>query len=453
MVIMMVLARLLTPEDFGLIAIVTVFFAIADGIIESGFGQAYVQKAKVSDIDADTVFYINLAISLLIYGIFWFAAPIISKFYDQPKLIVLMRVMSLVLIINAFKIIQIAQLTRLIDFKKKTKATVLAGIISGIFGVSAALYGMGVWSLVILQLSRRFFITTILWITSKWRPHWQFSFTSCKELFSFGGWILLSGLVQKLLRNINTLLIGKFFPLVQLGFYSTANRFVSLGINELSRAITTVTFPVFSQMQDDKKTLANSMLKVIKTNLLLVVPVGITVIVLAKPFVLLLLTEKWAPMIPYLQLLCVEIIIAPILGINQQIFKARGKSRLSFNIGLFFAGMNLLNIFITYRWGIIYMIIGKVSLSYVFLSVYTYFTKKLIGIGLIKQLNEVKEIFLGAVFAGFLSYILINNIGNLYLQLCIGGLLSVLLFLLTQYLFNRKFIIETLELRHYLKIK
>ncbi len=452
-VIMVILARLLSPGDFGLIALITVFFTIANGIIDSGFGQAYVQKIKVSDIDADTVFYINLIISFFIYGIFWFTAPFISEFYEKPQLIELMRVLSLLVIINSLKIIQIAKLTRSIDFKRQTKATILAAIISGFLGVSAAIYGMGVWSLVILQLSRGGMIVLVLWTTSKWRPHWQFSLKSAKELFSYGGWVLLAGLSQKITNSINTLMIGKFFPVVQLGLYSTANRFANLGINQLSRAIATATFPVFSQIQDDKDKVANGMVKVIKTNLLLAVPVGVTMIVIAKPFVILLLTEKWAPMIPYLQLLCVRIIISPILGINHQIFKTQGKSRLSFNVGLFFAVMNLLNILIMYRWGIIYVIIGQVFLSYFFLPIYTYYTSRLINVGFIRQFNEVKDIFLSAVIAGVISYFLTNNISNLWLHLFIGGLLSNLLFFSTQYLINRKFLIETVNLKRYLTIQ
>ena len=451
-VIMVILARLLTPQDFGIIAIVTVFFAIANGIIDSGFGQAYVQKLKVSDIDADTIFYTNLTISILVYGIFWLTAPLISKFYNNPQLIDLMRVMSLLLIINAFQIIQIAQLTRSIDFKRRAKATLLAAIISGFLGVIAALYGMGVWSLVILQLSRAGGIVTVLWCTSTWRPHWQFSFKSFKELFSFGGWILLSGLAQNLLKNLNTLVIGKYFSLAQLGFYSTANRFVNLGVNELSRAITTATFPVFSQIQKDKDRVANGMLKVIKINLLLTFPIGVTMIVIAKPFVLLLLTEKWTLMIPYMQLLCVGIVIAPILGINQQIFKTQGNSRLSFSVGLVFAGTNLLNILIMYRWGIIYIIVGQVFLSYFFLLIYTYYTNKIIKAGFLRQLNEVKEIIFGAVVAGAISYIVSYYLSNLWLQLFSGGFISVSLFLLTQYLFNRKFLFETVALKRYLTL-
>lgn len=452
-IIMVILARLLAPEDFGLIAIVTVFFAIANGIIDSGFGQAYVQKVKVSDIDADTVFYTNLMISFLVYGIFWFSAPYISNFYDKPQLIDLTRVMSLLVIINSFKIIQIAQLTRSINFKRQTKATLLAAIISGSLGVLCALYGMGVWSLVILQLSRGGVIVSVLWITSKWRPHCQFSINSAKVLFSYGSWVLLSGLVQKISQNINILMIGKFFPVAQLGFYSTANRFVSLGVNQLSRAITTATFPVFSQIQNDKDRVTNGMLKVIKTNLLLTVPFGVTMIVIAKPFVLLLLTEKWTPMIPYMQLLCCRMVVSPILGINQQIFKTQGKSRLSFNVGLFFAGMNFFNILLMYRWGIIYIIIGQVFLSYLFLLVYTYYTGKLIKAGFIRQLNEVKEIIFGAAVAGAISYVFSYNISNLWVHLFIGGLLSVFLFVSSQYLINRKFLMETIKFKSYLTTK
>jgi teichuronic acid exporter len=406
-----------------------------------------VQKKEVNENDANTVFYINLILSLILYGVFWFTAPIIANFYEKPQLILLTRIMAIVLIINAFKIIQIAQLTRYLDFRRKTKATLLASPLSGLIGISAAYYGMGVWSLVMQQLSNQFIILLSLWGTSKWRPRLQFSFISLKLMFAFGGWLLLSGLTSRILNNIYVLTIGKFLPAAQLGYYTKGKSFSTLAIQELSQAITTVTFPVFSKIQDNKSKLATSMLKIIKTDMLFTVPIMVTLLVTAKPFVITLLTDKWLPMVPYLQLFCIIGMIYPVSAINRQVLKAQGKSRLNFNIGLLIGGLSLLNIFIMYRWGLIFIIIGQVILSFISLTINTYYTKKLINVGLLRHLSETKEIMLGAIISGIISYILTSDLENLWLQLCFGGIISIGLYIISQYFFNRKFVFEILELR------
>jgi teichuronic acid exporter len=283
-----ILARLLMPKDFGLIGMIMVFFAVAQVFIDSGFGSAYIQKKDVTNDDANTVFFTNLFISIILYGILWLSAPAIARFYEQPQLIDLTRVMGLVVVINAFNVIQIAQLTRAVNFKRKTKVTLMATLISGTSGVTAAYCGLGVWSLVIQNMLNRFLITSGLWLTSKWKPAWKFSKESFKSMFSFGSWVLFSSIIRKIFDNIYILTIGKFFSASQLGFYTKAKQFKQLSSEQLSAAVGIVAFPMFSQMQADKVKLQLAMRKFLQHSLIFITPLLVTLIVVAKPFVILL---------------------------------------------------------------------------------------------------------------------------------------------------------------------
>ncbi|MCA1787980.1 MAG: lipopolysaccharide biosynthesis protein, partial [Desulfobacteraceae bacterium] len=320
------LARLLTPADYGLVGMISVFFAVATVFVASGFGAAYIQKKEVTDLDANTVFYSNLVISLLCYAGLWMAAPAIAAFYEQPQLINLTRVMGGIVIINAFNIIQMAQLTRAIDFKRKTKITLAATLASGVGGITAALLGMGVWSLVLQQMLNRILTTAGMWLTSSWRPGLQFSMESFRSLFSFGAWVLAAGIVRTVFDNIYILTIGKFFPVAQLGFYTKAKQFKNLASEQLAGSVGAVAFPVLSRMQDDPSRLRTGVRNFLTHTMVFIAPLLVTLIVVAKPFVLVLLTEKWAPMIPYMQLLCIAGFLYPIHLVNVQVLQAQGKS-------------------------------------------------------------------------------------------------------------------------------
>lgn len=442
-----ILARLLTPDDFGLIGMITVFFAVANVFIQSGFGQAYVQKKEVSNVDANTVFYTNLTISLLLYVVLWFTAPYIASFYDQPELIELTRVMALVIIINAFNIIQESQIKREINFKKKTIVTTIAIIISGSSAIYAAYNGMGYWSLVVMQMGNRFFITTGLWITSKWKPRLEFSIKSFKEMFAFGSWILASGIIQTIFNNIYILAIGKFFPAAQVGFYTKAKDFQRLSVNQVSTAIGVVAFPVFSKMQDNKEQLVSSMRKFLTYSIFIIAPILTTLIVVAEPLVILLLKEKWATMIPYIQLLSIVGILYPLHLTNLQVIGALGKSNLNFNISMIKNSLRIVNIFTMYRFGVIYIILGEVILSFIALAINTYYTKRLLNYGLFKQIKDISNIIMYSVVAGLFTYIASLLVENYWFILIGGTILSFGLYGLLQYVLNKTFFMEIVSLK------
>lgn len=441
-----VLARLLTPADFGLIGMMTVFFAIADILIQGGLGIAYIQKKHVTDTDANTVFFTNLVISIILYFVLWVSAPLIANFYNQPKLIQLTKVMGLVVIINAFNIIQLAQIRREINFKRKTKVTLISTIISGTAGVLSAVLGLGVWSLVIQQLTNRFITTVILSITNKWTPSLKFSIESLKSMFGIGAWELLSGVISTIFDNIYILVIGKFFPAAQLGFYTKAKQFKNLASNNLVGSVGSVAFPVLSRFQNDKVKIKNSMEKFIQYSFFLTAPVMTCLLVISKPFVIIFLTDKWAPIIIYLQLMCIGGMFYPLHIINLQILTALGKTKLGFHVSLIKNSFRVINIIVMYRWGVLYIIIGELLLSFVSLYVNSFYTNRLVGYNLLSQLNSIKYTIFSIVIAGIISYFISISFGMLVISLLLGIIAFSFLYLFLQYIFNKNILFEFLGL-------
>jgi O-antigen/teichoic acid export membrane protein len=441
------MARLLTPADYGLIGMISVFFLVAEVFVDSGFGQAYVQKKDVTDLDANTVFYANLFISLMVYACLWASAPAIAGFYEQPALVALARVMGGVVFINAFNMIQIARLTRAVDFKRKTKVTLAATLVSGIVGISAALLGFGVWSLVIQVMSNRILTTAGMWFTSKWRPGLQFSWISFRSLFSFGAWVLAAGVVRTVFDNIYILTIGKFFPASQLGFYTKAKQIQSLSAQQLPGAVSSVAFPILSQMQYNKLRLKEGAQIFLTHTMFITTPLLVALFVVAKPFVLLLLTEKWAPMIPYLQLLCIAGFLYPIHLVNVQILQVQGLSNLNFRITVIKNFLRIVNISLMYRFGVIFIIIGEIATSFLALVINTYYTRKFLNYGLLAQFKDMKPVIFSAVLAGMGGYVTVFSISDLYINFATGLIISLGGYIILQCIFNKIFFMGFLRLK------
>lgn len=445
-IIGIILARLLLPEDYGQLGMILIFYFVAEAFIQGGLGEAYVQKKEVSDTDANTVFFSNLGISALTYLLLWFAAPAISRFYDQPILTDLTRALSVVLIINAFNIIQQAQIKRALNFKRKTRITLIAALASGIIAVAAAYKGYGVWSLIIQRLTNSFILTAGLWITSHWKPRFSFSRQSFSDMFSFGAWILAASVIRSIFDNIYKVVIGKLFPVAELGYYTKAKTFQQIGSQQLTQSVSSVSMPVFSRMQDNKPRLRNAMATFSRHTAVFIMPIMVLVIVLAKPFVIILLTDKWAPMIPYLQLLCIVGFLYPMHAVNIQVLLAQGKSNLNFNLGMIKNVLRIINIAVMYRWGITWIIIGEAVLSVISLSINTYYTKRLIGYGLMQQLKDLKYILMISILSGILTYLIFFSVENLWIFFLGGAFCFGLLTITLHYILNRKYVNEIMDL-------
>lgn len=441
-----VLARLLTPEDFGLIGMITVFFVIAEVFVDSGFAMAYVQKKEVSDIDADTVFYTNLIISILLFILLFLCAPLIADFYKQPRLVMLTRIMAVVIIINAFNVIQRAKLMRSVNFKQLSRITLTSSVLSGAIGILAALKEMGVWALVLQNISNRTFIMIGFWYASDYRPERRFSKQSFSSMFSFGSWMLISNIIRTFFDNIYLLTIGKFYPVAQLGFYSKAKQIVSLSSNNIAQAVGSVAFPVYASLQDDKKRIQNAMHGFITQTMFFIVPLLTVLIVVARPLILLLLTEKWEPMIPYFQLICFTAILYPLNQINAQSLIALGKSKLAFNVEMIRNLLRLLNIFITYRYGIVYMILGEILISIIFFFVNSRLNQKYTNYGVLRQIQDVWKLLFGGIIAAVSALALIVFIDKLVFRLLAGTIIICTVYLVIEYFINREVIQSSVDI-------
>lgn len=289
----LVLARLLTPSEYGVMAIITILVAVSNSIIDSGFSNALIRKVRIERMDYNTVFYFNLLVSIVLYLTLFFASPAISSFFKEPILIEVVRVVGFVLIINALGLIPRTIFVRDINFKRQTKVSLISSICSGTVGIGMAVSGMGVWSLVGQQLSRQLLNTLFLWIYCHWRPIWEFSMQSFKELFDFGSKLLLSGLLDTIYKNIYYIIIGRFYTSAQLGQYTRAEQFNTIFSSNLTSIIQRVSYPVLSSIQENPERLREAYRQVIKITMLVTFACMLGLAAVAKPLIIILIGEKW----------------------------------------------------------------------------------------------------------------------------------------------------------------
>lgn len=390
LVISIILARVLLPAQFGLIAMLAIFMAIAQSFLDSGFGSALIQKKDATHVDTCSIFYFNILVGIIAAGLLCLAAPWIAAFYEEPALTPLTRFLSLNLIIGSFALIQSTLLIKHIDFKTQLKVSIAATIGSGIIGITLAYRGFGVWSLAIQSVTSALFRTVLLWFFNKWRPSLVFSFAALKNMFAFGSKMLFSGLLDTVFRNIYLVVIGKLFTATDLGFYTRAKSCTRLSTENLTSSVSRVTFPVFSRIQDDNSRLKRGVQKALATLNFLNFPMMIGLLVTAKPLVLVLLTEKWLPCVPYLQLLCVMGLLYPLHVINLNVLTAKGRSDLFLRLEILKKILTVISIAITYRWGIMAMITGHiciVSVPAYYLN--SYYTGRFIGYPLKEQILDL----------------------------------------------------------------
>ncbi len=384
-----VLARLLLPAEFGLIAMLAVFVAVAQSLLDSGFGAALIQKRDATQVDKCSIFYFNIVVGFVVAGMLCLAAPWIALFYEQPILTPLARLMSLIVVINSLGLIQNTVLTRELDFKAMTKASLFASLLSGGIGISLAAGGFGVGSLAVQQISYAFLRTVSLWFVNAWRPAAVFSAASLRQMFGFGSRVLASGVLNTVFANIYLLTIGKLFSAADLGFFSRAQRFQELPTHTLSWTVGRVAFPVFSSVQDDPARLRRGLKGVLTSLAFLHFPVMIGVLVVARPLVLVLLTEKWAPSIPYLRLLCLEGLLFPMNWFNMNVLYAVGRSDLCLRLEVVKKILIVVSITVTWRWGIGAMLCGQIVVSILSYYLNSRYNGVLIGYPIKRQLIDL----------------------------------------------------------------
>jgi O-antigen/teichoic acid export membrane protein len=400
-----VLARLLLPEQFGLIGILGIFIVVAQSFLDSGFGAALIQKREATPIDTSSVFYFNILVGLVAAVLLCLIAPLIGAFYNQPALTPLARALSLVIVINSFGLIHNTVLNRQINFRTQTKVSLIANVLSGVIGISMAQAGFGVWSLAFQQISGSVFRTASLWLLNPWRPMVVFSLRSLKELFGFGSRLLITGLYGPIFNNIYELIIGKLFSAGDLGIFTRAKTLQELPSNTLSEMVGRVTFPVFSSIQDDRARLKRGLKRALKLLVLVNFPITIGLAVTARPLVLLLLTERWAASVPYLQLLCILGLMFPLHLINLNMLQSLGHSGLFLKLDVIKRAMTVINIAITWRWGISAMIYGMIVQTFVSYYLNSYYTGILIGYPIWEQVRDLSSCLIIALFMGVSVYV------------------------------------------------
>lgn len=421
-----VLARLLTPEDYGIVAMVVIFFAIAQTFVDSGFSNAIVRKKNRTESDLSTCFYFNILVGLGFYVLLFLCSPFIADFYDQPLLSPIVKISGLNVLINSLCIVQQAQFTIRIDFKTQAKVTLTSTVISGVIGILLAYLGYGVWALVWQGVTESFVRMILFWILSKWRPRESFSKDSFHYLFGYGSKLLASGLLDTTYNNIYPIVIGKFYSPVQLGNFSRAQGWASLPSSNITGILQRVTFPVLTEMQDDDERLVTNYRKLLRLSAFVVFPLMMLLAAVASPLVRVVITAKWDACVPYLQIICFAMMWYPIHAINLNLLQVKGRSDLFLRLEIIKKIVGVSVMCVTIPLGVTAMCFGMVFTSINALIINTYYTGKLINVGYVKQMKDMLPIFVCSVTMGAVVYLCIQYISNYWVQLIIGVLVGVL---------------------------
>ncbi len=424
-----ILARLLSPKEFGLIGMLTIFIAISQSFIDSGFHHALIRKQDCTQADYSTVFYFNIVVGVFFYILLFACANSIGIFFHEPILKQLIRVLGLALIINSFTIIQSTLLTKRIDFKLQAKISVIASFVSGIISIYMAYTGWGVWSLVALTLLKYAINSLLLWCWNKWKPIFVFSRKSFKELFSFGSKLLVSGLIDTIYRNVYYVIIGKYFAAVELGYYTRAEQFQSLPSANLQSIIGRVSYPVLSTIQDDIPRLRETYKKIIRSTMLITFVLMLGMAAIAKPMILTLIGEKWEPCVIYLQMLCFAGMLYPLHALNLNMLNIQGRSDLFLRLEIIKKVLAIPVIVITVFFGIKAMISGMILLSLIAYYLNSYWSGRLIGYSFLEQIKDILPSFMIAAVMSIVvfiegMFIKMTPLSMLIVQLTTGAVLT-----------------------------
>lgn len=389
-----ILARILSPKEFGLIGMITIFIAVADAFINSGFSQALIRKIECDQKDYSTAFYFNIVLSVFFYILIFISAPLISNFYNQPELTNILRVLGLLLFISAASIVQQAILIRAVNFRLMTKITFVSSLVSGVIAIAMALYGYGVWSLAVKMLLNNFLKTVLLWIFNSWKPLLIFSRSAFMEMYSFGYKLLASSLINTTYQNIYYLIIGKFFNVIELGYFTRADQFTKLPSQTLTKSLQRVAFPVLSEIQIDDQRLKNGYKRFIKVTMFLNATVMCMIAALSEPFILVLIGHKWVYTVPYLQLLCFAVLLYPLISLNLNILVVKGRSDLYLFLEILTKILVIPIIIIGIYTNIKIMIIGMIIHSFINFLIISKYTSRILDY---RTFEQIKDILAGLI--------------------------------------------------------
>ena len=449
--LMLFMARLLGPKEYGLIGLTAIFMAIASTFVDSGFANALIRKKDCTNDDFSTVFIFNIFISIICYLIIFIIAPFVGDFYNENILCPVLRVLGLMLIIQAFCAVQSTILTKKIDFKKKAKITVSKNLISGLVGLLFAFLGFGVWALVIQSLTASILFSIMLWSTTGWYPNMHFSIKSFKELFGYGSKLLISNLINTIYGQIYPIVIGKIFSAATLGNFSRARHWANLGSKNLTGILQNVTFPVLAKVQDDDKRLENIYRRMIRTSCFIIFPIMIGMSAVAKPLTFVTIGEKWDFSASLLQIICFSMMWYPVHALNLNLLQVKGRSDLFLKLEIIKKILGICILCISVPLGIVAMCYFNILSSMIALFINTYYTGKLINVGYLKQMRDIAPtLILSMVMWGVVLFS-IQFVPNKYIQLPIGILIGATIYLSGAYLLKFQELKEVLVMYNDLK--
>ena len=421
----LVLARLLTPHEYGLIGYIMILVAVFNSIVDSGFSNALIRKKDAGQTDYSTAFFFNLAVSVVLMAAMYLLAVPFSRFFREPQLIPLVRVMSVIIIINALALVQRTRLVKSVDFKTQTKASLISSVSSGAVGLAMAFGGLGVWSLVGQQISRQFINTVCLWILNRWKPTWKFSWSSFRELFGFGWKLLVSGLIDTVWKEIYQLVIGKFYSTSTLGQYTRGKQFSDIFSSNMTSIVQRVSYPVLSSIQDERERMKEGYRKIIRTTMLasFVLLFGLSAV--AGSLLTVLIGPQWKEAAHYLQIICFAASLYPLHAINLNMLQVQGRSDLFLKLEIvkkiIAVGPLLLGIFIDIDW----MLWGSLITSIIAYFLNARYSGTLIGYPIKAQIRDILPSFgVAAAMAACvwpLSLLSLQPIWMLLVQLCAGA--------------------------------
>lgn len=424
----LVLARLLSPDEYGLIGIITIFITVFNSIVDSGFSNALIRKNDATDKDYNTMFLVNLGISVVLFGLMFLCAPFIAQFFARPELTALCRVMGIVVVINALSIVQNTVLTKRLDFKTKTKASFISSIISGVVGIVMAYSGYGVWALVGQQISRQLLNTICLWVFNRWFPNFTFSIESFREMWKFGWKLLVSAMIDTTWKEIYQVVIGKCYSPATLGLYTRASQFASICSSNLTTIIQRVSYPALSKMQDDRARLKNGYKRVIKITMLVTFTLMLGLGGCAKSLILVLIGEQWLPCVPMLQIVCFSMMFYPLHALNLNMLQVQGRSDLFLKLEIIKKCIAVIPLLLGVFIGIYWMLMGSVITGIFALYLNAYYSGPYLKYNIWEQAMDILPSLLmsltmfAILFA--ISFMPISPFLMLPLQIAIGAIFT-----------------------------
>lgn len=424
-VVGIVLARLLTPDDYGLLGIIAIFTVVCNALINGGFSDALIRKKDVSEDDYSTAFIVNLSLSILLYLVIYLCSPAIADFFHREELVILTRVSSLTMIIGALAIVPQTRLTKRLDFKTQTKISLIASILSGVIGIGMALLGYGVWSLVVQGLINQVLRTLFLWIFNRWAPRVFFSNKSFNDLFGYGWKMMLVGVINSVWKELYQVIIGRYYNPATLGQYTRANQFSQLFSNNLTTVVQRVSYPVLSQIQDDKSRMIAAYRQIIKTTMFVTAVLMISLGAVSEPLLYCLIGPKWHDAATYLPIICLSASLFPLHAINLNMLQIQGRSDLFLGIEVVKKLIQLFPLYIGAVVGIIPMLWASVGTGILAFFLNSFFTGKMLGYSSWMQIKDVLPSYgvalIVAISVWFLKYLPISNWAILPIQIVLGA--------------------------------